>query len=78
MTIDNRNTILETVDILRALGGQNGFSNLQPKMKKLLLQKANALKKIVEDDIRGQPVSEEFDGETVYVGGSPEDWKVHI
>ena len=51
MTIQERNEILETVDILRALGGQNGFSNLQPKIKRLLLEHANQLKRIVENDV---------------------------
>lgn len=51
MTVDERNKILETVDILRALGGNNGFSNLQPKVKRMLLQYSNDLKKIVEDDV---------------------------
>lgn len=51
MTVQERNEILETVDILRALGGNNGFSNLQPKVKHMLLERANGLKKIVENDI---------------------------
>lgn len=51
MTVQERTEILETVDILRAIGGQNGFSNLQPKIKKMLLERASALKKIVENDI---------------------------
>lgn len=51
MTVQERNEILETADILRALGGQNGFSNLQPKIKRLLLEHANNLKTIVENDI---------------------------
>ena len=52
MTVDERNKILEAVDILRALGGQNGFSNLQPKIKRLLLNYANDLKDIVENDVK--------------------------
>lgn len=52
MTVDERNKILEAVDILRALGGQNGFSNLQPKIKRLLLGYANDLKDIVENDVK--------------------------
>ena len=52
MTIDERTKILEVVDILRALGGNNGFSNLQPKIKHMLLGYSNDLKAIVEDDIR--------------------------
>lgn len=52
MTVEERNTILESADILQALGGNNGFSNLQPKLKKMLLVQAVALKKIVEKDIR--------------------------
>ena len=52
MTIEERNKILETVDILRALGGNNGFSNLQPKVKHMLLGYANDLKDIVERDVK--------------------------
>lgn len=52
MTIEERNKILETVDILRALGGNNGFSNLQPKIKHMLLGYANDLKDIVERDVK--------------------------
>lgn len=52
MTVEERNKILEAVDILRALGGQNGFSNLQPKIKKMLLGYSNDLKEIVENDVR--------------------------
>lgn len=52
MTVSERSTALEIVDILRALGGNNGFSNLQPKIKRTLLNYANDLKKIVDNDIR--------------------------
>lgn len=52
MTIEERNKILETVDILRALGGNNGFSNLQSKVKRMLLGYANDLKDIVERDVK--------------------------
>ena len=56
MTIEERNKILEVVDILRALGGNNGFSNLQPKVKHMLLAYSNDLKAIVEDDVKsGKP-----------------------
>lgn len=84
MTVEERNEILETADILRALGGQNGFSNLQPKIKRLLIKRANALKEIVENDIRGQPsISskfevEEFDGETEYLNSDEKDWSVKV
>lgn len=68
MTAHERGQILEAVDILRMLGGQNGFSNLQPKIRKKLLSTANALRQIVNDDI--QKLSgyrtEEFEGETIY------------
>lgn len=76
MTTDERNLVLETVDILRTLGGQNGFTNLQPKLKRMLLQRANALNAMVEKDIRGGN-TEEFDGETVYEG-DPNDFKVKL
>ena len=68
MTVQERNDIYETVDILRALGGSNGFSNLRPKIKKLLLAYANKLKGIADRDIEfGKSLqNEEFDGETVY------------
>lgn len=68
MTVEDRNTIYEAVDILRALGGNNGFSNLQPKMKKMLLDYANKLKEIVDKDVQfGKSMTvEEFNGETVY------------
>lgn len=68
MTVEERNTVLETVDILRALGGNNGFSNLQPKMKKLLLGYAHKLDDIVKHDIsvKNSIQVEDFDGEIVY------------
>lgn len=68
MTVDDRNKILETVDILRAIGGNNGFSNLQPKVKKMLLGYANELNDIVKRDIaiKNSMQKEDFDGETVY------------
>lgn len=68
MTLDERNEILETSDLLKALGGQNGFSNLQPKIKHLLLRRAHALQEIVERDIKlANSLSvEEFTGETLY------------
>ena len=68
MTVDDRNDILETVEILRALGGQNGFSNLQPKLKKMLLGYAHKLNGIVERDIavKKSIQVEEFEGDTVY------------
>lgn len=69
MTVEERNTILEAVDILRTLGGNNGFSNLQPKLKRMLLQKANALNDVVVRDIHKY---ENFTGETI-VGGSAND-----
>ena len=52
MTVEDRNIVLETVDILRALGGNNGFTNLQPRFKKTLLGYASKLNKIVEKDIQ--------------------------
>lgn len=68
MTVEDRNTIYEAVDVLRALGGNNGFSNLQPKMKKMLLGYANRLKDIVDKDVQfGKSMTvEKFNGETVY------------
>ena len=68
MTVEDRNTIYEAVDVLRALGGNSGFSNLQPKMKKMLLGYANRLKEIVDKDVKfGKSMTvEEFNGETVY------------
>lgn len=52
MTLEERNLLLETVDILRALGGNNGFSNLQPKVKHMLLRYANGIDEIVKRDIQ--------------------------
>ena len=68
MTINERNTIYETMDILRALGGNNGFSNLQPRIKKMLLVYANRLKDIADRDAQfGKDLQvEEFEGETIY------------
>ena len=68
MTINERNTIYETTDILRALGGNNGFSNLQPRIKKMLLVYANRLKDIADRDAQfGKDLQvEEFEGETIY------------
>lgn len=67
LTVDERNCILETVDILRTLGGNNGFSNLQPKVKRMLLGYANNLKAIVERDIRSADhTSDKQDMEMTY------------
>lgn len=68
MTREEQDTIFEVIDILRALGGSNGFSNLQPKIKHSLLKYASKLKDIVEKDIRIETstVMEDFNGETVY------------
>lgn len=68
MTVDDRNVLYETVDILRALGGNNGFSNLQPKMKRMLLGYANKLKDIADRDmkLKNSMQVEEFNGEIVY------------
>lgn len=68
MVVEDRNTILETVDILRALGGNNGFTNLQPRFKKTLLSYAGKLNKIVEKDIQFEKSMEveDFEGEIVY------------
>jgi len=68
MTVQDRNDIYETVNILRALGGQNGFSNLRPKIKKLLLNYANRLNDIADRDSKLSDAlqNEEFSGETVY------------
>jgi len=65
---DDRNTLLETVDILRTIGGNNGFSNLQPKVKKMLLSYANKIDDMVKKDIQwSKSMSiEQFDGEVVY------------
>ena len=51
MRVEERNKLSEVADVLRALGGNNGFGNLQPKIKHMLLGYANDLKKIVEDDV---------------------------
>lgn len=68
MKTEDRNTLIETVDILRALGGNNGFSNLQPKWKKLLLGYAKKIDDIVKNDIQfGKSMEQvDFDGEIVY------------
>ena len=67
LTVEERDCILETVDILRTLGGNNGFSNLQPKVKRLLLGYANNLKAIVERDIRSTDhVADKQDMEMTY------------
>ncbi len=57
MKVDDRNKLLEVADVLCALGGNNGFSNLQPKIKRMLLGYANDLKKIVDDDVSGSGYS---------------------
>lgn len=68
MKSEDRNTLLETVDILRMIGGNNGFSNLQPKVKKMLLSYASKLDNIVKNDVQfAKSMSvEEFNGEVVY------------
>ena len=57
MTQNERTTIYESVDILRALGGNNGFSNLQPKMKRILLDYANKLNDIADRDVKKEKTS---------------------
>ena len=63
MTVDERTTILEVADILQALGGNNGFGNLQPKVKAMLRCYAVDLKRIVKDDsvetVTDRPVTKE-------------------
>lgn len=72
MTVDERNQVLEAAEILQTLGGNNGFTNLRPELKKLLRTHGKKLKTIVENDIRGgsgssaEYVVEEFEGETIY------------
>ena len=68
MTTQERDVVYETVDILRALGGHNGFSNLQPRVKKVLLKYANRLKEIADRDVSidNSMQNEEFDGEIIY------------
>jgi len=70
MKLDDRNLMLEIVDVLRALGGNNGFANLQPKTKHLLLRYASKLDDFVKRDIKAQKSMsiETFEGETVYGG----------
>lgn len=68
MTTQERNDILETVDLLKAMGGQNGFANFQPKFKKTLLSYAHKLEAIVSKDIKikNSITEEEFTGEVIY------------
>lgn len=54
MTMEERNTILETADILKALGGNNGFANIQPKLKSTLKKYAANLETIVHNDIQAE------------------------
>ena len=54
MKNEERDIILETVDTLRLLGGNNGFRTMQPTIRKMLLKRANELKKIVENDVRDE------------------------
>ena len=54
MTMEERNTILEAADILKALGGNNGFTNLKPKLKNILKNYAVDLEKIVRNDIQAE------------------------
>jgi len=70
MKLDDRNLMLEIVDILRTLGGNNGFANIQPKTKHLLIKYANKLDDFVKRDIKAQKSMsiETFEGETVYGG----------
>ncbi len=68
MTVNDRDTILEAVEILKLIGGNNGFCNLRPERKKIVLKTAKNLKDIVERDIKNsQSFSKvDFDGEVVY------------
>lgn len=59
MTLDQRNSILEAADILKRLGGKNGFSNLQPKIRMLCMKKGHELTEIVENDIQNENPNEQ-------------------
>lgn len=50
MTVEERTTVMEVVDILQTLGGNNGFGNLQPRIKMLLKGYAKKLRGIAERD----------------------------
>ncbi len=68
MTVNDRNTILEAVDLLKLLGGNNGFCNLRPERKKIVLKMAKNLKDIVERDIKNSQSFEKVDfiGDVIY------------
>jgi hypothetical protein len=68
MTVNDRNTILEAVDLLQVLGGNNGFCNLRPERKKIVLKTAKNLKDIVERDIKNSQSFQkvDFSGDVVY------------
>lgn len=57
MKVEDRNKLMEVSDILKALGGNNGFGNLQPKIKRMLLGYASDLDRIVKDDVSGNGYS---------------------
>ena len=54
MTMEERNVIFEASDILKTLGGNNGFANIQPKLKATLRSYATKLDKIARDDIQAE------------------------
>lgn len=82
MNTAERNTVGETIDILHKLGGNNGFSNLQPKIRRELLRLANELQAMLDKDIsRGSGMTSGFQaiGETlknVNGDGLAKGWKL--
>lgn len=58
MTLDDRNALVEAADILQYLGGNNGVTNLRPKIKHQLIRSAAKLKKVVENDISASKAAE--------------------
>ena len=68
MTVNDRDMILEAVDLLKLLGGNNGFCNLRPERKKIVLKMAKNLKDIVERDNKNSQSFQkvDFSGDVVY------------
>ena len=51
MKMEDRNLILEVSEVLKLLGGNNGYANVQPKIKQRLIEYSKKLEKLVKNDI---------------------------
>lgn len=53
MKTEDRNLLLEVSEVLKLLGGNNGYANIQPKIKKRLVEYSKKVEELVKNDIHG-------------------------